>query len=66
VADEDVASAGQVLGMATTGRAATTPYGSRIGILAPGKAADLVLIERDKRTNSPTPISTSKPRFSRP
>jgi 5-methylthioadenosine/S-adenosylhomocysteine deaminase len=34
--------------MATVGGAATTPYGSRIGTLAVGKAADLVLIDRDK------------------
>ena len=40
--DEDVPSPGQVLRMATTGGAATTPYGSRIGTIAVGKAADLV------------------------
>jgi 5-methylthioadenosine/S-adenosylhomocysteine deaminase len=34
--------------MATTGGAATTPYGNRIGTLAVGKAADLVLIDWDK------------------
>ena len=43
--DEDVPSPGQVLRMATTGGAATTPFGSRIGALAVGKAADLVLID---------------------
>jgi len=47
-ADEDVPSTGQVLRMATVGGAATTPYGSRIGTLAVGKAADLVLIDGDK------------------
>ena len=46
--DEDVPSPGQVLRMATSGGAATTPYGSRIGTLAVGKAADLVLIDWDK------------------
>jgi 5-methylthioadenosine/S-adenosylhomocysteine deaminase len=46
--DEDVPSTGQVLRMATVGGAATTPYGSRIGTLAVGKAADLVLIDGDK------------------
>jgi 5-methylthioadenosine/S-adenosylhomocysteine deaminase len=34
--------------MATLGGAATTPYGNRIGSLAVGKAADLVLIDWDK------------------
>jgi cytosine/adenosine deaminase-related metal-dependent hydrolase len=46
--DEDVPSTGQVLRMATVGGAATTPYGSHIGTLAVGKAADLVLIDWDK------------------
>jgi cytosine/adenosine deaminase-related metal-dependent hydrolase len=46
--DEDVPSPGQVLRMATTGGAATTPYGSRIGTIAVGKAADLVLLDWDK------------------
>jgi 5-methylthioadenosine/S-adenosylhomocysteine deaminase len=46
--DEDVPSPGQVLRMATVGGAATTPYGSHIGTLAVGKAADLVLIGGDK------------------
>ena len=48
MADEDVPSAGQVLRMATVGGAATTPYGSHIGTLAVGKAADLVLLDWDK------------------
>jgi len=43
--DEDVPSPGQVLRMATTGGAATTPFGSRLGTLPVGKAADLVLID---------------------
>jgi 5-methylthioadenosine/S-adenosylhomocysteine deaminase len=46
--EEDVPSTGQVLRMATTGGAMTTPFGSRIGSLAVGKAADLVLIDWDK------------------
>jgi cytosine/adenosine deaminase-related metal-dependent hydrolase len=46
--DEDVPSPGQVLRMATTGGAATTPYRGRIGMIAGGKAADLVLIDWDK------------------
>ena len=48
MADEDVPSPGQVLRMATTGGAATTPYGSHIGTIAVGKAADLVLLDWDK------------------
>ena len=46
--EADVPSVGHVLRMATVGGAATTPYGSRIGTLAVGKAADLVLIDWDK------------------
>ena len=46
--DEDVPSPGQVLRMATAGGAVTTPYGSHIGTIAVGKAADLVLIDWDK------------------
>ncbi|MBV8337989.1 MAG: amidohydrolase family protein [Alphaproteobacteria bacterium] len=46
--DEDVPSTGQVLRMATTGGAMTTPYGARIGTIAVGKAADLVLVDWDK------------------
>jgi cytosine/adenosine deaminase-related metal-dependent hydrolase len=48
MADEDVPSSGQVLRMATAGGAATTPYGGQIGIIAVGKAADLVLIDWGK------------------
>src|SRR5215831_18151450 len=46
--DEDVPSPGQVLRMATAGGAVTTPYGSHIGTIAVGKAADLVLVDWDK------------------
>jgi 5-methylthioadenosine/S-adenosylhomocysteine deaminase len=46
--DEDVPSAGQVFRMATAGGAMTTPFGARIGTIAVGKAADLVLIGWDK------------------
>jgi hypothetical protein len=46
--DGDVPSPGQVLRMATAGGAATTPYGSHIGTLTVGKAADLVLLDWDK------------------
>src|SRR5436190_3118047 len=45
--DANVPSPGQVLRMATVGGATTTPYGSRIGTLAVGKAADL-MIDWDK------------------
>ncbi len=46
--EDDVPSVGQVLRMATLGGAMTTPFGSRIGSLAVGKAADLVLVDWDK------------------
>jgi hypothetical protein len=46
--DEDVPSPGQVSRMTTAGGAAATPYGSHIGTIAIGKAADLVLIDWDK------------------
>ena len=46
--EDDVPSVGQVLRMATVGGAMTTPFGSRIGSLAIGKAADLVLVDWDK------------------
>jgi cytosine/adenosine deaminase-related metal-dependent hydrolase len=42
---DDVPTTAQVLRMATAGGAATTPYGDRIGVLAPGRAADMVLID---------------------
>ena len=46
--DDDVPTVGQVLRMATQGGALTTPFGSQIGSLEVGKAADLVLIDWDK------------------
>jgi cytosine/adenosine deaminase-related metal-dependent hydrolase len=45
---EDVPSVGQVMRMATAGGTATTPYGTHIGTLTPGKAADLVLMDWGK------------------
>ncbi len=47
-ADDSVPTMAQVLRMATSGGAATTPYNGRIGTLEVGKAADLVLIDWDK------------------
>lgn len=46
--EEDVPSVGQVLRMATLGGALTTPFAGRIGTLAVGKSADLVLIDWDR------------------
>jgi 5-methylthioadenosine/S-adenosylhomocysteine deaminase len=43
--DDDVPTTPQVLRMATVGGAMTTPYGDRLGTLAPGKAADMVLLD---------------------
>ena len=43
--DEDVPTMSQVLRMATIGGARTTPFGTSIGTLEVGKAADLVLID---------------------
>lgn len=43
--DEDVPTMAQVLRMATVGGAKTTPFGSQIGTIEVGKAADLVLID---------------------
>ncbi len=45
---DEVPTKAQVLRMATSGGAATTPYGSQIGTLEVGKAADLCLIDFDK------------------
>jgi cytosine/adenosine deaminase-related metal-dependent hydrolase len=42
--DDVVPTCPQILRMATEDGAATTPYAGRIGTLAPGKAADLVLL----------------------
>jgi cytosine/adenosine deaminase-related metal-dependent hydrolase len=43
--DADVPTTAQVLRMATAGGAMTTPFGDHLGTLAPGKAADMVLID---------------------
>ncbi len=43
-----VPSACEVFRMATENGALTTGFGSRIGVLAPGKAADLVLMDWDR------------------
>jgi cytosine/adenosine deaminase-related metal-dependent hydrolase len=43
--DDDVPTPAQVLRMATVGGAATTPFGGRLGTLAPGQAADMVLLD---------------------
>jgi cytosine/adenosine deaminase-related metal-dependent hydrolase len=43
--EEDVPTTSQVLRMATVGGARTTPFGSSIGTLEVGKAADLVLLD---------------------
>lgn len=40
-----VPTSADVLRMATEGGAATTPFGQEIGVLEPGRAADLVLID---------------------
>jgi cytosine/adenosine deaminase-related metal-dependent hydrolase len=42
--DDAVPTSAQVFRMATEDGAATTPFASRIGVLAPGRAADLVLL----------------------
>jgi cytosine/adenosine deaminase-related metal-dependent hydrolase len=46
--EADVPTMAQVLRMATTGGAKTTPYGGTIGSLEVGKAADLVMIDWDQ------------------
>jgi cytosine/adenosine deaminase-related metal-dependent hydrolase len=43
--DDDVPTIAQVFRMATEGGAKTTAFGTRLGVLAPGKAADMVLID---------------------
>jgi cytosine/adenosine deaminase-related metal-dependent hydrolase len=43
--DDDVPTMAQVLRMATVGGAKTTPFGTSIGTLEVGKAADLVLLD---------------------
>ncbi|MCI0545821.1 MAG: amidohydrolase family protein [Candidatus Rokubacteria bacterium] len=42
--DDAVPTCAQVFEMATAGGAATTPFADRIGAIAPGRAADLVLL----------------------
>ena len=46
--EDDVPTPAQVLRMATIGGARTTPYGTTIGTLAVGNAADLVVIDGDQ------------------
>lgn len=43
--DDQVPTVPQVFRMATEGGAKTTPFGGHIGALAPGRAADMVLID---------------------
>jgi cytosine/adenosine deaminase-related metal-dependent hydrolase len=43
--EEDVPTMAQVLRMATVGGAKTTPFGTQLGTLEVGKAADMVLID---------------------
>ena len=43
--DDRVPTMAQVFRMATSGGARTTPFGTRIGTLEPGKAADMVLLD---------------------
>lgn len=43
--DEDVPTIPQVFRMATADGAKTTAFGERLGVLAPGRAADMVLID---------------------
>jgi cytosine/adenosine deaminase-related metal-dependent hydrolase len=45
--EEDVPTMAQVLRMATVGGAKTTPFGTTLGTLEVGKAADMVLIDWD-------------------
>jgi 5-methylthioadenosine/S-adenosylhomocysteine deaminase len=45
--EADVPTVAQVLRMATVGGARTTPYGSSIGALEVGRAADMVLLDWD-------------------
>jgi 5-methylthioadenosine/S-adenosylhomocysteine deaminase len=42
---DDVPTAAQVFRMATSGGARTTAFGESIGVLTPGKAADMVMID---------------------
>lgn len=43
--DDDVPTPAQVFRMATAGGAKTTPFGDQLGVLEPGRAADMVLID---------------------
>jgi cytosine/adenosine deaminase-related metal-dependent hydrolase len=43
--DDAVPTAAQVFRMATAGGAKTTPFGDQLGVLEPGRAADMVLID---------------------
>lgn len=43
--DDQVPGIAQVFRMATSGGAKTTGFGERLGVLAPGRAADMVLID---------------------
>jgi 5-methylthioadenosine/S-adenosylhomocysteine deaminase len=43
--DDQVPTTAQVFRMATEGGAKTTPFSAQIGVLAPGRAADMVLID---------------------
>jgi hypothetical protein len=43
--DDVVPTAAQVFRMATAGGAKTTAFGERLGVLEPGRAADMVLID---------------------
>jgi len=46
--DDQVPTVAQVFRMATEGGAKTTPFAPRIGVLASGRAADMVLIDWDQ------------------
>ena len=43
--EDDVPTPAQVFRMATSGGAKTTAFGERLGVLEPGRAADMVLID---------------------
>jgi cytosine/adenosine deaminase-related metal-dependent hydrolase len=46
--DDQVPTTAQVFRMATSGGAKTTAFGERLGVLEPGRAADMVLIDWDR------------------
>ena len=69
--DDDVPTSAQIFRMATADGAATTPFGERIGELAVGRAADLVLlpwrsdqpsVPRGRHVRSSTPSCTAPAR----